>query len=198
LGRFPVSILAFPLQTGASWPVTVCGLDAGLPLIFGEGVMVRRVSFLIILAVASTGLCADPKPAKDSLNGAWTLASGVMAGEKMSDEVRKSVHLMLRNGKYAAKVGEDTDQGTYTVDKSKTPATMTLVGTNGPNKGKTMLAIFELDNGTLKVCYDMSGKAFPSDFESKKDTKSFLATYERQSPKRGRLLRSSRGLKGAD
>jgi uncharacterized protein (TIGR03067 family) len=148
---------------------------------------VRHVTFVIIIAVASTGLCADPKPAKDPLNGAWTLASGVMAGEKMSDEVRKSVHLMLTNGKYTAKLGEDTDQGTYTVDKSTTPATMTLVGTSGPNKGKTMLAIFELDNGALKVCYDMSGKAFPSDFESKPKTQLFLATYERA--KSGRAVR---------
>jgi uncharacterized protein (TIGR03067 family) len=160
-------------------------------LIFGEGVMVRRVSFLIILAVASTGLCADPKPAKDPLSGGWTLASGVMAGEKMSDEVRKSIRLMLRNGKYTAKVGDETDEGTYTVDKSKTPPTMTLVGTSGPNKGKTMLAIFEVDKGTLKVCYDMTGKAFPSDFESKPDSHLFLATYERAKALR-RLGRTTR------
>jgi uncharacterized protein (TIGR03067 family) len=150
--------------------------------------MVRRVSFLIILAVASTGLCADPKPAKDPLNGVWNLASGVMSGEKMSDEVRKSIHLTLRNGKYTAKVGDDTDEGTYTVDNSKTPGTLTLVGTSGPNKGKTMLAIFELDKKNLKVCYDMAGKAFPSDFESKANSQLFLATYERTKlTKRGRL-----------
>ena len=158
--------------------------------------MVGRVSFLIILAVASTGLCADPKPAKESLGGSWNLTSGVMAGEKMTDEVRKGVRLMLRNnGTYISKVGDDPDQGTYTVDKSKTPATMTLVGTSGPNKGKTMLAIYELDKGTLKVCYDMSGKAFPSDFESKKDTQSFLATYERR---KGRMLRGNLAPKTAD
>ena len=151
----------------------------------------RHVTLLAVLAVASTGLCADPKPAKDSLSGSWALASGVMAGEKMTDEVRKSVHLMLRNGKYTAKVGEDTDQGTYTVDNSKTPATITLVGTKGPNQGKTMLAIFEVDKGALKVCYDMSGKAFPTDFESKKDTHLFLATYER-----AKGLKRSGRLKG--
>jgi uncharacterized protein (TIGR03067 family) len=148
----------------------------------------RHVTLLVIIGVASTGLCADPKPAKDPLNGGWTLASGVMAGEKMTDEVRKSVRLMLRNGKYTAKIGEDTDQGTYTVDKSKTPATMTLVGTGGPNKGKTMLAIYELDNGTLKICYDLSGKAFPADFESKPKTHLFLATYERAPEKAGRRV----------
>ena len=106
--------------------------------------MVGRVSFLIILAVASTGLCADPKPAKESLGGSWNLTSGVMAGEKMTDEVRKGVRLMLRNnGTYISKVGDDPDQGTYTVDKSKTPPTITFICTKGPNEKKTILAIYE-------------------------------------------------------
>jgi uncharacterized protein (TIGR03067 family) len=144
---------------------------------------------LIILAFASTGWCADPKPANDDpLNGRWTLARGVMAGEKMSVEVRKSIQLTLRNGKYTVNVGDETDEGTYTVDQSKTPATMTLVGTSGPNKGKTRLAIFELNQRTLKVCYDMTGKAFPSDFESNPDTHLFLAIYERAKQPVRRLL----------
>jgi uncharacterized protein (TIGR03067 family) len=150
-----------------------------------EIVIVRYVTLLAVMALASTGLCADQKPAKDSLSGSWTLTSGVMSGEKMTEEVRLSVHLMLRNGKYIAKVGEDTDQGTFTVDNSKTPAQITMVGTKGPNQGKTILAIFELDNGTLKICYDLSGKAFPEKFESKPDTKLFLATYAKQALRRG-------------
>jgi uncharacterized protein (TIGR03067 family) len=142
--------------------------------------MVRRVSFLIILAVASTGLCADPKPAKDPLRGAWQPTSAVMAGEKMSDDAMKGGLLMFGNGKFRLNVGDQKYEGTYTVDKSKTPAQISLVSTGGASEGKTMLAIFEMDNATtLKVCCDMGGKAFPSGFESKADDKLFLATYKR-------------------
>jgi uncharacterized protein (TIGR03067 family) len=154
---------------------------------------VRHATFLIVIAIASTGLSADPQsPAKDPLNGTWTLSSGVMSGKNMADDVVKSVRLALRNGKYIATVGDEKDEGSYTVNQSKTPPTITLVGTQGPNKGKTMLAIYELESGTLKVCYDLSGKAFPEKFESKPDTQSFLATYERQKSRRargGRLLK---------
>jgi uncharacterized protein (TIGR03067 family) len=150
---------------------------------------VKPVVCLFVMAMASTGFCADPQaPAKDSanFNGNWTLTSGVKSGEKMSAEELKSIHLVLANGKYMAKVGDQTDEGTYTIDESKTPNTLTLTGTKGPNKGKTMLAIYELeDKGTLKVCYDLSGKAFPTKFESKSDTPSFLATYERHQRRRG-------------
>jgi uncharacterized protein (TIGR03067 family) len=159
-----------------------------------RSIIVRQVTFLCIMAMASTGWCADPKPAKDTaINGNWKLASGETSGEKMADDVLKTIHLTLANGKYIAKVGDQTDQGTYKIDSSKTPHTLTLTGTSGPNEGKTMLAIFEVDKGTLKVCYDLSGKAFPAKFESAPNTPSFLATYERQKPAKrgGRRMKAS-------
>jgi len=167
-------LLRFALRSVLNWAT------------FLRSIIVRHLTFLFIMAIASTGFCADPKaPEREAaaLNGMWTLTSGVTSGEKMTDEVLKSIHLVLANGKYTAKVGDETDVGTYKIDQTKTPNTLTLTGTDGPNKGKTMLAIFELEKGTLKVCYDMSGKAFPESFESKPKTPSFLATYERQKRK---------------
>jgi uncharacterized protein (TIGR03067 family) len=140
-------------------------------------------TLLCIMAMASTGLCAGPKaPAKKTggLNGRWVLTSGVRFGEQFSDSDGKSINLTLSNGKFTDKIGEQIDEGTYKVDDSKTPKTLTFTGTSGPNKGKTMLAIYELEKGTLTICYDMSGKAFPEKFESKPGTPSFLATYERE------------------
>ena len=54
-----------------------------------------------------------------------------------------------------------------------------MTGTDGPNKGKTFLAIVELDGDTMKVCYDLSGQARPTRFESKEKTLLFLAEYRR-------------------
>jgi uncharacterized protein (TIGR03067 family) len=145
-------------------------------------IIMKQVTFLLVMAVASTGWCADPAPAKKapSVNGKWALTSGVMSGEKMDEDMQKSIQLTLMNGKYTTKIGDQTDEGTYTTDETKTPHTLTITSTDGPNKGKTFLAIYELDKGTMKVCYDMSGKAFPTAFESKASTPSFLATYKRQ------------------
>jgi uncharacterized protein (TIGR03067 family) len=155
-------------STSGSVPVTEC-------------VIVRHVTFLMIIAVASVGWCADPTPERDPLNGAWSLTSGVMSGKKVTDEVRKNTRIGLVNKRYRLKISDQIYEGWYTLDKSKTPPTMTLVCTKGPNEGQTMLAIYELDKGTLKVCYDMSGKAFPEKFESKPGTQTFLAIYERLS-----------------
>ena len=36
---------------------------------------------------------------------------------------------------------------------------MDITGTNGPNKGKTFLVIYELKGDELRVCYDLSGES---------------------------------------
>ena len=140
----------------------------------------RNLAVLIVVSVASVGLCADPSNENlAALNGRWTSESAVKAGEAYPDNVRKSIRLVLSKGKYTATVGEDVDEGTYKIDDSESPKTITFVVTKGPNKGKTIQGIYELDKASLRICCDMSGKARPTKFESKPDTQSFLASYHR-------------------
>jgi uncharacterized protein (TIGR03067 family) len=58
---------------------------------------------------------------------------------------------------------------------------MTIKSTEGPNRGKTFLAIYEMkDAGSMRVCYDMSGTEFPKEFKAPKGTQLYLAGYRRQ------------------
>ena len=140
----------------------------------------RSLTVLIVVSAASVGLCADPSNENlAALNGRWTSDSAVKAGEAYPDNIRKSIRLVLSRGKYTATVGEDVDEGTYKIDDSESPKTITFVVTKGPNKGKTIQGIYELDKASLRICCDMSGKARPTKFESKPDTQSFLASYHR-------------------
>jgi hypothetical protein len=57
---------------------------------------------------------------------------------------------------------------------------MTIMGTEGPNAGKTILTIFDFPDATrMRVCYDLTGAAFPSRFESTAENGLFLVIYER-------------------
>jgi uncharacterized protein (TIGR03067 family) len=146
---------------------------------------------LLATALATSAWCAEPTKAggeSKALNGVWTPVSAVMDGKSMTTEECKSIHAVFHNGKYSVKVGDQTDTGTYTVDGSKDPKQVTIVGTEGPNKGKTIPAIFEREKDTLKVCYDMSGKAAPEKFESKADSKTFLVTYAKEEAKSGKRI----------
>jgi uncharacterized protein (TIGR03067 family) len=155
---------------------------------------VRNLTVLIAVSVASVGLCADPSNENlAALNGRWTSDSAVKAGEAYPDNIRKSIRLVLSKGKYTATVGEDVDEGTYKIDDSENPKTITFVVTRGPNKGKTIPGIYELDKGGLRICCDMSGKTRPTKFESKPDTQSFLASYHRQTRMKKALRPSGSG-----
>ena len=156
----------------------------------------RSLTVLIVLSVASLGLCADPSKESLALNGRWTSDSAVKAGEAYPDNVLKSVRLVLSKGKYTATVGGDVDEGTYKTEESENPKTITFVVTKGPNKGKTIQGIYELDKGSLRICCDMSGKTRPTKFESKPDTQSFLANYHRQTRKKGLRTAGQSGTGG--
>ena len=83
------------------------------------------------------------------------------------------------HGLYTVMVGKGKDEGTAKLDSSKTPKTMEITGTDGPTKGKPLLAIYKIDGDSLTICYDLSGKAYPTEFKSKPDTKLFLVEYKR-------------------
>ena len=87
-----------------------------------------------------------------------------------------------KDGKYKVTGAESPDEGTWTVYPEMMPPGLDVTGTDGPNKGKTFLAIFELDGNRLTVCYDLSGRERPTRFESKEKTLLFLAEYQRVKP----------------
>lgn len=133
---------------------------------------------LVMMSVALAGEDADGKAAQ----GTWVPESAELAGQEFPAEIRKSITLVIDGDKYKVTVGKLVDEGTATRDSSKNPRTMTITGTNGPNKGKTFLAIYELKEDTMKICYDLSGKEYPKEFKTKPDTQLYLVTYKRAKP----------------
>ena len=74
----------------------------------------------------------------------------------------------------------ESDKGTVAVDNTTTPKRMTIKGVQGPNKGKTFLAIWEMkDDRSMRVCYDLAGKEFPKEFKAPKGTSFYLVGYRR-------------------
>jgi uncharacterized protein (TIGR03067 family) len=79
-------------------------------------------------------------------------------------------------------VGTKPDRGTCKLDPSAKPKALDITGTEGPNKGKTILAIYERDGDTLRVCYDLGGKNRPTEFKTTAGSRLFLVEYKRQKP----------------
>jgi len=74
----------------------------------------------------------------------------------------------------------EPDRGTYALDLTVRPKGMTITGTAGPIKGRTIPCIYELHDGTLRICYDLSGAKRPMEFKSLPGTRLYLVTYTRK------------------
>lgn len=131
------------------------------------------ISGLILLPLQKT---SAQQPRK-TIEGTWILVSAERGGQKLPDEGLKDTRLILNDGHYTYK----DDHGTYKLIRAQglaSPNGMDITGTEGPNKGKTILAIYELEGDTLTICYDLEGKQRPEEFATL-GPQQFLATYKR-------------------
>ena len=125
---------------------------------------------------------AEAKPDTTAQEGVWKPIAAVLGGVKLPKPALDAITLKITGGNYEVTVAgeEGPDKGTCTLDTTTTPKRMTIKGTDGPNKGKTFLAIYEMkDAGSLRVCYDLSGKEFPKEFKAPKGTQLYLVGYRR-------------------
>jgi uncharacterized protein (TIGR03067 family) len=138
----------------------------------------RFVALVLVLSFSLVAWSADKDG--DAMQGTWVPSSAEFAGEKFPDEVRQTIKLVVKGDKYTVTVGKQVDQGTVKVNPSAKPKTLDITSTEGANKGKTILAIYELDGDTLRVCYDLNGKDRPTEFKTRTNTQLFLVTYKRE------------------
>ena len=135
-------------------------------------------AMLAVVGLAGADAKKDAAAAKKML-GTWKLTSGTMAGGPFPEEIVKTLRLELTDGKYKLTGAESPDVGTWKLNADTKPMTIDITGTDGPNKGKTILGIVEINKDKMKVCYELSGKSRPAKFESKAKTLLFLAEYAR-------------------
>jgi uncharacterized protein (TIGR03067 family) len=69
---------------------------------------------------------------------------------------------------------------TYTLDPTKSPSTIDMIGTEGELKGKPALGIYKLDANQLTLCYVMPGSPRPTTFDSQPNSGAFLIAWKRE------------------
>ena len=138
------------------------------------------LSICLAVGVLLTVFAAERPDDAKAIQGNWKPAKAELAGQPMADAIVQTISLKMDNGKYEVFVGDSPDRGTYTMDATTKPRSITVTGTEGPNHGKTFPAIYELEGDTLRICYDLSGAKRPTEFKSSAGTKLYLVTYHRQ------------------
>ncbi|HTK74118.1 MAG TPA: TIGR03067 domain-containing protein [Gemmataceae bacterium] len=145
--------------------------------------MIRHcVASVVLVSLLITPARGDEKAELKKLEGTWLPTTVQQNGRNWPDEQVKGLKLVIADGKYTVTVSGNDDKGTLKVDPNAKPATMDIVGTDGPNKGRTIPAIYDLSADTLKICYGLGVETRPTQFESKPGTRLLLITYKREKP----------------
>jgi uncharacterized protein (TIGR03067 family) len=139
------------------------------------------VVLTVVLSLAPAAAGGDARDG-DAVQGTWLPSAAELGGKPFPDEVRKTIKLVIKDGRYTVTVGKQADRGTVKLNPAAKPKALDITGTDGPNKGKTILAIYELDGDTLRICYDLGGKNRPREFKTREGTQLFLVTYKREKP----------------
>jgi uncharacterized protein (TIGR03067 family) len=140
---------------------------------------------LFVLAAAAILMIAaedkdETKKELERFKGTWKYESVEIGGEKQDIALFKDASLELDGNKFTYNQGKEKFHGTFKVDVSKKPKTLDVSFEDGPEKGKGLVGIYELDGDTWKACFDLNGKERPTKFESKKGTMIVLEVLKRE------------------
>jgi uncharacterized protein (TIGR03067 family) len=142
-----------------------------------------RLLAIVVLILPVAALVADEKEDGKKelkrLTGTWKGVSAVIDGKELSKEEAEAMRLVVKGESYTFDNGKDKIEGTHQVDPSVEPKTIDAVRKSGPDKGKTLLGIYELTDDTFRVCFAPVGKKRPGKFESKSGSGNRLLVFKR-------------------
>jgi uncharacterized protein (TIGR03067 family) len=147
-----------------------------------------RKTSLLFAVVAFAGLAPDAKEdaAKkelEALQGTWAVVSAVRDGKEILRDEFKDIRLSYTGAKATVRKGDKVlFEGTIRLDPTKKPKLLDSTQlSDGEEKGKTFLGIYELNGDNLKICSSTpAGKAAPADFGSRPGSGHFLRVYKRE------------------
>jgi len=127
--------------------------------------------------------CGSNSADKDLLQGSWYQVAEQFDGKNLSVARIDATagKLIFQGEKYAFRSGRDTiEQGTFTVDPSKTPKTIDFISkSSGLSEGGSRLGIYDLQENGLKVCIAELNKERPTEFATTVGSGLELKTYKR-------------------
>lgn len=144
------------------------------------GVIAVAVGFIAGVFGQDTPKKGDAvKEEMKQLEGTWRAVAVELGGKEMDRQDIADYRLVFSGTECSIVSGYRVIRCTFTIDPSKTSKWIDVTLT--ANK-VTWPGIYELKDGTLKVCLDTTGGKRPTEFKTKDGTQQVLRTYERVKP----------------
>jgi uncharacterized protein (TIGR03067 family) len=132
--------------------------------------MRRQMLLVLTVSLLLAADAADDAAKKDLklFEGTWKITSMEAEGMKLPEDQFKNDKLVCKGNEFTyTDAGGAAHKGTFKIDPTKKPKTMDITFTDGPNKGETMLGIYEISEDTYKLCMKPMSKDRPTEFSSK-------------------------------
>jgi uncharacterized protein (TIGR03067 family) len=145
-----------------------------------------KLANTLLLIAAAANFSASIRAAEPSqkdieaMQGAWAIESFTLDGNKLELEQLKSWQRIVENNHVVWKNGtEIMVELDIKFDPSQKPMTLDSTIATGDAKGQTALAIYELKDDELRVCFAFPDKPRPKEFSSTAGSGQSLYTAKR-------------------
>jgi RNA polymerase sigma factor (sigma-70 family) len=158
---------------------TVAALVLALVVVGGGGGMLTYR----LLGNESPTKKTDKKVDKENIQDTWIAVSAEADGQAAPAEAIKDVTVVITADKVVFNPKGENRVSTYKLDSTKTPKVIVLTPLDGPAKGESLRAIYELKGDRLKLCLQNGKGDPPTEFATKPGTHLRLLVLKR-APKR--------------
>jgi uncharacterized protein (TIGR03067 family) len=135
-----------------------------------------------LLIAADEGKNVATKERK-RLEGTWTITSVVRNDNPLPEDRLKDAQFVFQGERFAQKQGDKTlAKGTFRLDPGKRPPTIDLTMSEGEERDKTILSIYQLEDDVLRICGAGPGHERPTEFAAKDGSGHTLITCKRAKP----------------
>ena len=123
---------------------------------------------------------ADSKVEMGRLQGEWSMVMGERGGQKLPDALVSTGKRVAKGNNLTVTVeGQTFMKATFAVNPSTKPKSIDYTITEGPDKGKKPLGIYELNGDTVRFCFAVPGNGRPSKFSTSAEDGRTLSTWKR-------------------
>lgn len=149
------------------------------PIALALGSLLLGIGFL---AAANDAKQDAIKKDRKKYEGTWRVTSLEINGNKSSEDDAKKITVVNKpEGAWILQVdGGKITEGTSEIDPTKNPKTIDFMETEGDNKGRIVLGIYELGDDTRKLCYGEPGKDRPAEFSAPAGSGRVLVEFKRE------------------
>ena len=133
--------------------------------------------FVFPLIVLTWSSCFHSKNVANKgrrLDGFWQPIHEEISGKDIAGNYFQSQRMTIADTLYTV-VAESTDKGLLEFHDNK----IDIYGKEGINTGKHFKAIYKVENSNLYICYDLSGKDYPENYDTKKKSLYLLIIFKR-------------------